>query len=172
MEVGFLSKVNHHSLKYKMQHQPNKKYKDLKQKQKAKIADWMFLETNRFFTENGRMPVEGEIEALAKSIYKKICSLAIWIPYEELLKEYEDVLTSTNTPLVETETSFSVKFVHRRQESEFVISQEENFVVIESKHSGLDSPENKKYSINLNELTTKEINNDFEDFILEFKSCL
>jgi len=83
-----LSKINHHSLKYKMQHQPNKKYKDLKQKQKAKIADWMFLETNIFFMENGRLPVEGEIEALAKSIYEKICSLVIWVPYEELLKEY------------------------------------------------------------------------------------
>ena len=71
-----------------MQHQPNKKYKDLKQKQKAKIADWMFLETNRFFKENGKLPVEGEIEALAKSIYEKICSLAIQVPYEELLKEY------------------------------------------------------------------------------------
>lgn len=71
-----------------MQHQPNKKYKDLKQKQKAKIADWMFLETNRFFTENGRMPEEGEIEALAKTVYEKICSLVIWVPYEELLKEY------------------------------------------------------------------------------------
>lgn len=34
------------------------------------------------------MPVEGEIEALAKTIYEKICSLAIWVPYEELLKEY------------------------------------------------------------------------------------
>lgn len=32
----------------------------MKQKQKAKIADWMFLETNRF----------------------------LWVPYEELLKEY------------------------------------------------------------------------------------
>lgn len=109
---------------------------------------------------------------LFRQIFNKKLEKVIKPAIEELLKEYEDVLTSTNTPLVETETSFSVKFVHRRQESEFVISQEENFVVIESKHSGLDSPENKKYSINLNELTTKEINNDFEDFILEFKSCL
>ena len=85
---GFLVKSKSSLVKEKMQHQPNKKYKDLKQKQKAKIADWMFLETKRFFRENGRMPVEGEIEELAKSIYEKICSLTIWIPYEELLKEY------------------------------------------------------------------------------------
>ena len=35
-------KPNHHSLAYKQQKQPNKTYKDLKQKQKMKIADWMF----------------------------------------------------------------------------------------------------------------------------------
>jgi len=64
-----------------MQHQPNKKYKDLKQKQKAKIADWLFGETCRFFSENGRMPVDEEIEVLAKTVYEKICSLAIWVPY-------------------------------------------------------------------------------------------
>ena len=35
-------KVNHHSLAYKMQAKPNKTYKDLRQKQKAKISEWMF----------------------------------------------------------------------------------------------------------------------------------
>lgn len=35
-------KRNHHSLRYKQEKEPNKKYKDLKQKQKAKIADWMY----------------------------------------------------------------------------------------------------------------------------------
>ena len=48
-------KPNHHSLAYKQQKQPNKTYKDLKQKQKMKIADWMFRETCIFYKENGEI---------------------------------------------------------------------------------------------------------------------
>ena len=51
-------KPNHHSLAYKQQKQPNKTYKDLKQKQKMKIADWMFRETCIFYKENGEIPNE------------------------------------------------------------------------------------------------------------------
>lgn len=109
---------------------------------------------------------------LFRQIFSKKLEKVVKPTVEELLKEYEDVLSGTDIPLVETETSYSVKFVNKRQESEFTITQEGNSVVVESKHNGLDSPENKKYSMNLNEITTKEINNDFEDFILEFKSCL
>ena len=49
--------------------------------------------------------------------------------------------------MVETDSSYSVKFVHKRQESEFTITQNGNTVEISSKHNGLDSPENKKYTI-------------------------
>ena len=109
---------------------------------------------------------------LFRQIFSKKLDKVVKPTVEELLKEYEDVLSGTDVPLVETETSYSIKFVNKRQESEFTITQEGNSVVVESKHNGLDSPENKKYSMDLNEITTKEINNDFEDFILEFKSCL
>lgn len=109
---------------------------------------------------------------LFRQIFNKKIEKVVKPTVEELLKEYEDVLSGTDVPLVETETSYSVKFVNKRQESEFTITQEGNSVVVEVKHNGLDSPENKKYSMTLNEITTREINNDFEDFILEFKSCL
>lgn len=52
-------KVNHHSLAYKMQAQPNKTYKDLRQKQKAKIAGWMYEVACEYYREHGEMP-EGD----------------------------------------------------------------------------------------------------------------
>ena len=126
-----------------------------------------WLEENSFEIKNTTKNFK-----LFKQIFSKKLEKIIKPTVEELLKEYEDVLSGTNIPLVETDSSYSVKFVHKRQESEFTITQNGNTVEISSKHNGLDSPENKKYTINLNEITQKELNNDFEDFILEFKSCL
>ena len=39
-----------------MSEKPLVPYKSLKQKQKARIADWMYRETLRFFLEHQRMP--------------------------------------------------------------------------------------------------------------------
>lgn len=109
---------------------------------------------------------------LFKQIFDKKLENVIKPAIDELLKEYEDILSNTETPFIETDNSYSVKFVNKRQESEFTIKQEGNSIIINSIHGGLDSPENKTYTLGLNEITAREINNDFEDFILEFKSCL
>ena len=63
-------KQNHHSLAYKRQKQPNKTYKDLKQKQKMKIADQMFRETCSYYKENGEMPTE-EAEGKLRNVFIK-----------------------------------------------------------------------------------------------------
>ena len=88
-----------------------------------------------------------------------------------MLNEYEDVLSNTDLPIVETNSSYAVKFVNKRQESEFKITHELNVIKIDSIHNGLDSPENKNCTLYLNDITTKEIQSEFENFILEFKSC-
>ena len=54
--AGSVSKPNHHSLKYKQQAWPTKTYKDLKQKQKAQIANWMFASVDKYYSENNHMP--------------------------------------------------------------------------------------------------------------------
>ena len=77
-------RVNHPTLAYKMQAQPNKTYKDLKQKQKARIADWMFQSACAYYQEHGEMPGDDAAERITASIYEKIKSLAIWVPYEEV----------------------------------------------------------------------------------------
>ncbi len=80
--------VNHNSLTYKMQAQPNKTYKDLRQKQKAKIADWMFQSVCAYYREHGEMPGEEAAEQLTARIYDKIKSLAIWVPYDEVHRTF------------------------------------------------------------------------------------
>lgn len=123
--------------------------------------------------ENGIIPHNTHKNfKLFKQIFAKKMENVIKPAINDLLKEYEDILSSTETPLVETDDSYSVKFLNKRQESEFTIKQDGNTIVINSVHGGLDSPENKTYTLGLNEITAREISNDFEDFILEFKSCI
>lgn len=81
-------KHNHHSLAYKQQKQPNKTYKDLKQKQKMKIADWMFRETCIYYKENDGMPDEKSVKGIVDRIYEKVKSFAIWVPYDEVYRAY------------------------------------------------------------------------------------
>lgn len=81
-------KVNHHSLAYKMQAKPNKTYKDLRQKQKAKISEWMFWAVCEYYQEHGEMPGGEVAEKITARIYDKIKSLAIWIPYDEVHRAF------------------------------------------------------------------------------------
>ena len=109
---------------------------------------------------------------LFRQIFNKKLENIIKPTIDELLKEYDEILVNTDTPIIETDNSYSVKFVNKRQESEFTVLQEGKTITINSMHNGLDSPENKVYALNLNDITKREIENDFEEFILEFKSCL
>ena len=81
-------KVNHHSLAYKMQAQPNKTYKNLRQKQKARISDWMFRAICEYHKEYGKMPEGEAAEQITVRIYDKIKSLAIWVPYDEVYRAF------------------------------------------------------------------------------------
>lgn len=74
--------------KGKQQH-PNKKYKELKQKQKARIADFMYQETKNFFDINGQMPAAEDCDAVVKCVYSRVSGLGFWIPYEEVYQTYQ-----------------------------------------------------------------------------------
>lgn len=130
-------------------------------------TDENWLETDNILTEENHKNFK-----LFRQIFAKKLENVIKPVIQNLVDEYEDTLAETEMPLIETESSYSVKFINKKQESEFNITQKDNFVVINAIHNGLDSPENSTYTIDLNKITTKEITNDFEDFILEFKSCL
>ena len=66
-----------------MPEKPLVPYKSLKQKQKARIADWMYRETLRFFLEHQRMPEAEEFELLYQTVYAKVRSSNYRVAYEE-----------------------------------------------------------------------------------------
>lgn len=77
-----------------MPEKPLVPYKSLKQKQKARIADWMYRETLRFFLEHQRMPEAEEFESLCQTVYTKVRSSNYRVAYEEIQHLYAKRLDS------------------------------------------------------------------------------
>ena len=77
-----------------MSEKPLVPYKSLKQKQKARIADWMYRETLRFFLEHQRMPEADEFELLCQIVYAKVRSSNYRVAYEEIQQLYAKRLDS------------------------------------------------------------------------------
>lgn len=69
-------------------------YKTLKQKQKARIADWMYRETLRFFLQYQRMPEAEELETLCQTVYVKVRGANYRVAYDEILQLYAKRLDS------------------------------------------------------------------------------
>ena len=66
---------------------PPRSYKELKQKQKAKISDYMYLETQNFFQANGRMPdMDKDCETVAQKVFNHVSGLRV--PAEEIHAVY------------------------------------------------------------------------------------
>lgn len=69
------------------QNKPSRSFKELKQKQKAKISDYMFLETQNFFQANGRMPnTDADYRMIAQKVFNHIPGLRV--PVEEIYAVY------------------------------------------------------------------------------------
>ena len=62
----------------------NKRFSDLKEKQKAKIAEWLYIETYRFYKEHDHIPHHSEKQAVLDTVYAMIEEAGIWIPYAEV----------------------------------------------------------------------------------------
>lgn len=67
---------------------PKKSYKNLKQKQKLKIAGWMFESTCSYYREHGRMPAGDACGKLAAEIHRKMNNFVPGISYEEVYSQY------------------------------------------------------------------------------------
>ena len=83
-----MKKKHRPSLAQKKQMQPNRTYKDLRQKHKTKIADWMFRLAREYYLEHGKMPGEKDAKTLTDRIYEKIVSTCIWVPYDEVYRKF------------------------------------------------------------------------------------
>ena len=63
-------------------------YKDLKQKQKAGIADGMFQKTCDYYREHGRMPEGEDCEKIAGQIYQRVKGIAEKASFDEIYSLY------------------------------------------------------------------------------------
>ena len=71
-----------------MPEKPLVPYKSLKQKQKARIADWMYRETLRFFLEHQQMPEDEEFGTLCQTVYVKVRGSNYQVAYDEIRQLY------------------------------------------------------------------------------------
>lgn len=86
-----MSEKNHRKIDGRLL-QTNKKYSNLKLKQKEKIYAWMFEETKIYHDRNGKCPEKKEEdEIIVDAVCDRIDKADIWIPYGEVLKHYRSI---------------------------------------------------------------------------------
>lgn len=90
-----------------------------------------------------------------------------------LQKAYEEKLFNTTIEQYSDELQSVFSLKHKNQESRLKITYP-GFakIVIYIIHDGLDSPENREITLNLNEVTLKSLAKIIEDFIKEFKASV
>lgn len=76
--------------------QTNKKYSQLKLKQKEKIHEWMYIAFRDSYKKTGRFPGKREDEDILDSVMQKINDAEIWIPWYEVEKHYNGVKSRLN----------------------------------------------------------------------------
>lgn len=65
--------------------QTNKKFSQLKEKQKALIAEWFYIECDNFYKKNNKFPSsKSETETIIDLVYERIQGRDIWIPFGEI----------------------------------------------------------------------------------------
>ena len=68
--------------------QTNKRYENLKQKQKDKIMSWLYEAFEAKYLEKERMPDKRGDEEIVDAVYDRIQAADIWIPYGEVYRHY------------------------------------------------------------------------------------
>ena len=90
-----MSRKNHKMIDGRLL-QTNKKYSQLKMKQKEKIAEWMFQATRVYYMKKCTFPNDKHLEEVVDSVYEKIEDAEIWIPYGEVFKHYKSKQSDIN----------------------------------------------------------------------------
>jgi len=68
--------------------QTNKRYENLKQKQKDIIMSWLYEAFEAKYLEKERMPDKRGDEEIVDAVYDRIQAADIWIPYGEVYRHY------------------------------------------------------------------------------------
>lgn len=110
---------------------------------------------------------------LFKNAYNNKLDKVIAPVFFRLQKAYEEKLFHTKIDQYSDELQSVFQLKHDDRESRLKITYP-GFakIMIYITHEGLDTPENKEISLNLNEVTQKEIAKIVEDFIKDFKKSL
>ena len=90
----------------------NKRFSDLKEKQKAKIAEWLYIETYRFYKGHDHMPYHSEKQAVLDTVYAMIKKAGIWIPYAEVDIYYRSKISRYKSRIlrdIETNVSYPLQ---------------------------------------------------------------
>ena len=110
---------------------------------------------------------------LFKNAYNNKLEKVITPVFFRLQKAYEEKLFETKISQYSDELQSVFQLSNKKQESRLkIIYPGFAKIVIYIIHDGLDSPENKEISLNLNEITPKILSKIVEDFIKEFKSSI
>ena len=102
--------------------QTNKKYSQLKLKQKEKIHAWMYESYLNWYRKHDRFPDAKCADEVLEPVMARIEAAEIWIPYGQVLKHYHSIVgnlkkratrtirekTATNLRLEVLETDFTV----------------------------------------------------------------
>ena len=73
--------------------QTNKKYSQLKRKQKEKIYQWMYEAYRDKYRELGKYPDQPDIDDILEPVMERIDEAEIWIPYGEVRKHFKGCMT-------------------------------------------------------------------------------
>lgn len=110
---------------------------------------------------------------LFKNAYNNKLEKVITPVFFRLQKAYEEKLFETKISQYCDELQSVFQLSNPKQESRLkIIYPGFAKIVIYIIHDGLDSPENKEISLNLNEITPKILSKIIEDFIKEFKTTI
>lgn len=82
-----MSRKNHEMRNGKLI-QTDKRFSQLKMKQKEKISIWLFEESITYYKENRKSPNKTQDTEILWKVYDKIQCAGIWIPFFELEKYY------------------------------------------------------------------------------------
>lgn len=85
--------------------QPDRTYENLRQKDKLRIAYWMFKSVYEYYLEHGEMPDGAAAREITDKVYEKIVSINVWVPYDEVhrkllseLPQFEERIKAGNVP--------------------------------------------------------------------------
>lgn len=103
-----MSRENHKMIDGKLI-QMDKRYSQLKLKQKDKIAEWMYLETKAYYEKYYTFPGDKHIEDVVSKVYDRIVDADIWVPYGEVVKHYKKKRADINKRVKRTLNQYEEK---------------------------------------------------------------